>query len=104
MALYIHVSVNCKTCTNSIVTSFLASKVAASGVEAAADVDVLSSVCDSSTSALSMNLGSPFISSSQIREVVMSARKGAQDRSSEPQGLKDCEDSGSSLLPYPFLV
>ena len=69
MALYIHVSVNCKTCTNSIVTSFLASKVAASGVEAAADVDVLSSVCDSSTSALSMNLGSPFISSSQIREV-----------------------------------
>ncbi len=84
MALYIHVLVNCK---HAIVTSFLASKVAASGVEAAADVDVLSSVCDSPTSALSMSLGSPLVVQYE-RSVVMSARKGAQDRSSEPKGVK----------------
>ena len=70
-----------------IVTSFLASKVAASGVEAAADVDVLFSVSDSPTSALSTNLGSPLVVKKE-RSVVMSARKGAQDRSSEAKGVK----------------
>ena len=44
-----------------ILTSSLASKVAASGVDAAADVDVLSTVCGSTTSALSMNLGSQLV-------------------------------------------
>ena len=44
-----------------ILTSSLASKVAASGVDAAADVDVLSTVYGSTTSALSMNLGSPLV-------------------------------------------
>ena len=44
-----------------ILTSSLASKVAASGVDAAADVDVLSTVSGSTTSALSMNLGSPLV-------------------------------------------
>jgi len=85
-----------------IVTSFLA-KVAASGVEAPAYVDFLSSVSDSQTSALSTNLGSPLVVKKE-RSVVMSARKGAQDRSSEARGLKACEDRGSSLLPYPFSV
>ena len=44
-----------------ILTSSLASKVAGSGVDAAADVDVLSTVSGSTTSALSMNLGSPLV-------------------------------------------
>ena len=41
-----------------ILTSSLASKVAACGVDAAAD---LSTVCGSTTSALSMNLGFPSV-------------------------------------------
>ena len=86
-----------------IVTSFLASKVAASGVEAPAYVDFLFSVSDSQTSALSTNLGSPLVVQKE-RSVVMSARKGAQDRSSEASGAKACEDRGSSLLPDPFSV
>ena len=70
-----------------IVTSIIASKVAASGVDAVADVGIMSSVCDSSTSALSMNLGSPLVVKYE-RSVVISARKGAQNRSSEPKGVK----------------
>ena len=44
-----------------ILTSSLASEVAGSGVDAAADVDVLSTVSGSTTSALSTNLGSPLV-------------------------------------------
>ena len=70
-----------------IVTRFPASKVADSGVEAPAYVHVLFSVSDSPSTALSTNLGSPLVVKKE-RSVVMSARKGAQDRSSEAKGVK----------------
>ena len=44
-----------------ILTSSHASKNAASGVDAAADVEFLSTVSGSTTSAVSMNLGSPLV-------------------------------------------
>ena len=57
-----------------ILTSSLASKVAGSGVDAAADVDVLSTVSGSTTSALSINPGSPILVNHE-KSVVMHGKE-----------------------------
>ena len=78
-----------------ILTSSLASKVAASGVDAAADVEVWSTVDGTTTSALSMNQWSPLLVNYE-KSVVMHWE--------ECGPTQKIRDGGSGLLPCSFVV
>ena len=78
-----------------ILASSLASNVAGSGVDAAADVDVLSTVSGSTTSALSMNLGS---------QLVVNYEKSVVMHWEECGPTQKIRDGGSGLLPCSFVV